>query len=324
MNYRTLGRTGLRVSELGYGAWGIGKTNWIGADDAESLQALHRAIEKGVNFIDTALLYGDGHSEELVGQVVREAKGTVHVSSKIPPKNMKLPAPRGVPADEAFPAGWVVERTERSLANLGLETIDVQQFHVWSDEWLGQGSWMEGVEQLRSQGKIRYFGVSINDHQPASAVSLVNSGAVDSVQVIYNVFDQSPQDELFPAVEVGNVGVVVRVPLDEGALTGRIGPETEFPKGDWRNRYFGGDRREQVRDHVQAIAKDLGVPVERLPEIALRFCLSHPAVSTVIPGMRSVRNVDANVKAVELGPLTSEELEVLRRHRWVRNFYQAP
>ncbi|MGP8206452.1 MAG: aldo/keto reductase [Acidimicrobiales bacterium] len=324
MNYRTLGRTGLRVSELGYGAWGIGKTNWIGADDAGSLQALHRAIEGGVNFIDTALLYGDGHSEQLVGRVVREAKGTVYVSSKVPPKNMKLPAPLGVPADDAFPADWVVECTERSLANLGLETIDVQQFHVWSDEWIGQGSWMDGVEQLRAQGKIRYFGISVNDHQPASAVSLVKSGAVDSVQVIYNVFDQSPADGLFPAVEVEDVGVIVRVPLDEGALTGRIGPETEFPPGDWRNRYFGGDRREQVRDHVQGIAKDLGVAVERLPEIALRFCLSHPAVSTVIPGMRSVGNVDANVKAVELGPLTSEELEVLRRHRWVRNFYQAP
>ncbi len=324
MKYRTLGRTGLQVSELGYGAWGIGKTAWLGADDGESRRALDRAIEQGVNFLDTALLYGDGHSEQLVGRAVREAKGTVHVASKIPPKNMKLPAPRGISPEEAFPADWVVECTERSLTNLGLETIDVQQFHVWQDEWLGQGSWMDGVEQLRAQGKIRYFGVSINDHQPGSAVALVNSGSVDSVQVIYNVFDQSPEDDLFPAVQAADVGVIVRVPLDEGALAGRVTPDTEFPDGDWRNRYFGGDRKEQVWDRVQAVTKDLGVPVERLPEIALRYCLSHPAVSTVIPGMRSVRNVDANVRAVALGPLSPEQLEILRRHRWVRNFYQAP
>jgi aryl-alcohol dehydrogenase-like predicted oxidoreductase len=217
-----------------------------------------------------------------------------------------------------------VECTERSLANLGLETIDVQQFHVWSDEWVGQGDWMDAIERLRSQGKIRYFGVSINDHQPASALALVNSGVVDSVQVIYNIFDQSPEDELFAAVGAEKVGVIVRVPFDEGALTGNINPKTEFPEGDWRNSYFGGDRKEQVWERVQAIIKDLGVPVDRLPEIALRYCLSHPAVSTVIPGMRSLRNVDANVRAAELGPLSAEEFEVLRHHRWVRNFYQAP
>ena len=242
----------------------------------------------------------------------------------MPPKNLKWPAPKGVPAGEAFPADWVVECTERSLANLGLETIDVQQFHVWSDEWVGQGDWMDAIELLRSQGKIRYFGVSINDHQPASALALVNSGVVDSVQVIYNIFDQSPEDELFAAVEAEEVGVIVRVPFDEGALTGNINPKTEFPVGDWRNSYFGGDRKEQVWERVQAVTEDLGVPVDRLPEIALRYCLSHPAVSTVIPGMRSLRNVDANIRAAELGPLSGEELEVLGRHRWVRNFYQAP
>ena len=164
MNYSRLGKTGLQVSKLGYGAWGIGKTMWLGADDDESLRSLHRAIDLGVNFIDTALGYGDGHSEKLVGKVVREAGGVVHVSSKVPPKNRKWPAPKGVPAGEAFPADWVVQCTERSLANLGLETIDVQQFHVWSDEWVGQGDWMDAIERLRSQGKIRYFGVSINDH----------------------------------------------------------------------------------------------------------------------------------------------------------------
>ncbi len=323
MNYRGLGKTGLQVSELGYGAWGIGKTMWLGADDDESLRSLHRAFDQGVNFVDTALGYGDGHSEQLIGRAVREATGIVYVSSKVPPKNLKWPAPRGVSASEAFPAEWVVECTEQSLANLGLETIDVQQFHVWSDEWVGQGDWMDAIEHLRLQGKIRYFGVSVNDHQPANALALVNSGFADTVQVIYNLFDQSPEDELFPAVLAKNVGVIVRVPFDEGALTGKINPETRFPEGDWRNRYFGGNRKEQIWERVQAITRDLGVAVDRLPEIALRFCLSQSATSTVIAGMRSLHNVDANVRAAELGPLSAEELEVLRRHRWVRNFYPA-
>jgi aryl-alcohol dehydrogenase-like predicted oxidoreductase len=324
MNYRTLGKTGLRVSELGYGAWGIGKSMWVGGDDDESLRSLRRAIEQGMNFIDTALVYGDGHSEELVGRVIREVGGVVYVSSKVPPKNLKWPACEGALAEEAFPADWIVECTERSLKNLGLETIDLQQFHAWSDEWVSQGDWMDAIDRLRSQGKIRYFGISVNDHEPANALALIKSTVVDTVQVIYNIFDQSPEDALFPAVRAEGIGVIVRVPFDEGGLTGRIDPETEFPEGDWRNSYFGGNRKEQVWKRVQAITKELGVPVERLPEMALRYCLSHPAVSTVIPGMRSLRNVGANIGAAELGPLSAEELEVLRHHRWVRNFYQAP
>jgi aryl-alcohol dehydrogenase-like predicted oxidoreductase len=321
MQYRKLGRTGLEVSVLGYGAWGIGKAGWVGADDDESLRALRRAIERGVNFIDTALGYGNGHSETLVGQVVREAQGTVYMSTKIPPKNSQWPARQGVPANEAFPGDWVVECTERSLANLGLETIDVQQFHVWSDEWLGQGDWAEAIDRLRSEGKIRYFGVSINDHQPSNGVKLVQSGLADTVQVIYNIFDQSPADELFPAVKAADVGVIVRVPFDEGGLTGKVTPDTRFPDGDFRNNYFSGDRKDQVWERVQAMAKDLDIPVQRLPEIALRFCLSHPAVSTVIAGMRSTANVDANAEAVDLGALSLEELEILAHHRWPRNYY---
>jgi aryl-alcohol dehydrogenase-like predicted oxidoreductase len=321
MKYRKLGRTGLEVSELGYGAWGISKVAWIGADDDESLRALDDAIEHGVNFIDTALGYGNGHSEMLVGRAVRQAEGSVLVASKIPPKNSQWPDRAGVPAQEAYPADWVVECTERSLANLGLETIDVQQFHVWSDEWVGKGDWAEAIERLRAEGKIRYFGISINDHQAANAVKLVGSGLVDTVQVIYNIFDQSPADQLFAAVQAANVGVIVRVPFDEGGLTGKVTPETEFPTEDFRNNYFGGDRKEQVWERVQAIAKDLGVPVQKLPEIALRFCISNPAVSTVIPGMRSRANVDANIQSIDLGPLSAQELEILAHHRWERNFY---
>jgi aryl-alcohol dehydrogenase-like predicted oxidoreductase len=322
MIYRRLGDTDLEISVLGYGAWGIGGSMWIGADDDESLTALRRAVELGVNLIDTAAGYGNGHSERLVGRVVREAAETVHVSTKIPPKNGRWPAPAGVHADDAFPADWVVGQTEQSLERLGLETIDVQQFHVWSDEWVGQGGWLDAIRDLKQAGKIRAFGISINDHQPANAVKLVESGDVDTVQVIYNVFDQSPEDELFPAVESADVGVIARVPFDEGSLTGRIRPDTEFPDGDFRNRYFGGDRKQQVWERAQAVATDLQVPVEELPEIALRFCITHPAVSTAIPGMRTVRNVERNVAAVERAPLSGEQLAALRPHRWLRSFYE--
>jgi aryl-alcohol dehydrogenase-like predicted oxidoreductase len=321
VRYRRLGRTGLEVSELGYGAWGIGQTMWIGADDDESLRALRRGIELGVAFVDTALGYGNGHSERLVGEVVRGSAETVHVATKVPPKNGEWPARARVRAEEAFPGDWIVECTERSLGNLGLETIDVQQFHVWSDEWVGQGDWLEAVERLKADGRIRFFGVSINDHQPANALRLIESGVVDTVQVIHNVFDQSPEDELFPAAEAAGVGVIVRVPFDEGALTGRIRPDSEFPEGDFRNAYFAGDRKREVWERANAIADDLGVPVDELAEPALRYCLSHPAVSTVIAGMRSTRNVERNAAAVEKGPLPPEQVEMLHGHRWVRSFY---
>jgi aryl-alcohol dehydrogenase-like predicted oxidoreductase len=321
MRYRALGDTGLDVSELGYGAWGIGKSLWVGAEDDESLRALHRAIELGVNFIDTALAYGNGHSEQLVGQVVREVPQTIYVATKVPPKNGTWPARAGTPVDEVFPGSWIEHCTEESLQNLGLDALDVQQLHVWSDEWVQQGDWLETIERLKEQGKIRFFGVSINDHEPENALRLIDTGVVDTVQVIYNVFDQSPATELFPAVSAAAVGVIVRVPFDEGGLTGKIRPDTEFPPGDFRNDYFAGGRKEEVWERVRNITNELDVPIERLPELALRFCLSAPAVSTVIAGMRSVRNVEANAAAVDAGPLSDGELDVLSRHAWDRSFY---
>ncbi|WP_223066927.1 aldo/keto reductase [Paenibacillus caui] len=321
MNYRTLGRTGLKVSEIGYGAWGIGKTAWIGADDDESLKALNRSIDLGLNFIDTALVYGDGHSEKLVGQVVRERTKDIVVASKIPPKNRQWPARAGVLADEAFTAEYVISSTEQSLRNLGLETIDVQQFHVWSDEWIGQGDWLDGVQKLKEQGKIRFFGVSINDYQPSNAIKLIETGVVDTVQVIYNIFEQSPEDELLSACEKHNIGVIVRVALDEGGLTGTITPDTVFSEGDFRNSYFRGDRKQQVYDRVLQITKDLGISADEMAETALRYVLSHPAVSTVIPGMRSVRNVERNVKVGDGRGLPNDQLVKLKPHRWIRNFY---
>ena len=237
---------------------------WLGAEDDESLRALNRAIDLGLTLIDTALGYGNGHSEQLVGQVVRERPEEIVVATKIPPKNMTWPAPDGIDPDEAFPADHVRKCTERSLSNLGLDTIDVQQFHVWSDEWVGRGSWLEAIEELKAEGKIRAFGVSINDHQPSNALKLIESGAVDTVQVIYNVFDQSPEDELLDACAEHGIGVLARVPFDEGSLTGTIGPDTEFPEGDFRNRYFRDDRRQQVDERVRAILDELGIEREEL------------------------------------------------------------
>jgi aryl-alcohol dehydrogenase-like predicted oxidoreductase len=245
----------------------------------------------------------------------------VRVATKVPPRNGEWPARRGVPVGKAFPGEWISRCTEQSLRNLGLDVIDVQQLHVWSDDWVGEGDWFEAVEELKRAGKIRAFGVSINDHEPENATRLIEHDVVDTVQVIYNVFDQSPEQELFPAVREADVGVIVRVPFDEGALTGKVTPETTFPPGDFRNEYFGGDRKREVWERVNSIAADLRIGLERLPEIALRFCLSHPAVSTVIPGMRSTRNVEANAAAVEAGPLDERELELLRAHAWVRSFY---
>ena len=322
MNQRKLGRTGLEVSEVGYGAWGIGGSMWLGAEDDESRRALNRAIDLGLTLIDTAAAYGNGHSEELVGEVVRARDERIVVATKIPPKNGRWPAPDGVDPDDAFPAAHIRELTERSLGHLGLDVIDLQQFHVWSDEWVGRGSWLEGIEALKAEGKIRAFGVSINDHQPANALKLIESGAVDSVQVIYNAFDQSPEDELLDACAEHGVGVLARVPFDEGALTGTVGPGTEFPEGDFRNRYFRDDRRQQVADHVQAILDDLAIERAQLPEVALRYVLSHPAVSAAIPGMRTVRNVERNAAVGDGRGLPDEQVAALKRHRWDRNFYR--
>ena len=321
MRYRRLGRTGLEVSELGYGAWGIGGSQWLGAQDDESLKALHTAIDEGLNFIDTALAYGKGHSEQLVGQVVRERSETVYVATKVPPKNQRWPAPDDARADDAFPGEWVRRCTERSLQNLALDRIDVQQLHVWNDRWVGQGDWLEAVQALKDEGKIGAFGVSINDHQPANALALISTGVVDSVQVIFNVFDQSPEDALLEACREHDVGVIVRVPFDEGALTGTVTPDTEFPEGDFREHYFRDGRRQEVFDRTEAIVSDLGVQRGELAEIALRYVLSHDAVSTVIPGMRSVRNVQRNLAAAGRGPLEPAQLEALKAHRWERNFY---
>jgi len=322
MEYRTLGRTGLKVSEIGFGAWGIGKTWWGPADDRESLRALTRAMERGINFFDTAYVYGDGHSERLIGKAVRDWKFPIHIATKIPPKNKRWPALVNTPIREAFPSDWIIKCTERSLKNLHVECVDLQQFHVWDDSWTHTPDWQEGINKLKKDGKIRFFGISINDYQPENALELVRSGLVDSVQVIYNLFEQAPADDLFPACQEYKVGVIVRVPFDEGSLTGTFHPNMTFHEEDFRRDYFGGNRLKEVCNRIQDFKFLVRGDIQNLAQGALKFCLTHPAVTTVIPGMRKVSHVDENAAVSNWNLLTQKEMSRLRPLAWRRDFYQ--
>lgn len=322
MHYRKLGRTNFEVSEIGYGAWGIGGSQWLGGDDDESLRALRRAIELGLNFIDTALAYGEGHSERLVGQVARAAGRRMFIATKVPPKNLLWPARPGIGIQQVFPYEYIIQCTEQSLRNLRTDAVDVQQLHVWNPEWIEQEDWRRAFEDLKKSGKARAVGISINDHEPDSALEIVRTGLIDTVQVIYNIFDQTPARNLFPLTQELNVGVLARVPLDEGGLTGTITESTAFEPGDFRSSYFRGGRKKQVMEHVNALVRDVEPMDGSLAELALRFCLSHPAVSTVIPGMRRVRNAEQNAAVSDKGSLDATVLGVLARHAWDRNFYR--
>lgn len=322
MHYRKLGTTEAEVSEIGFGAWGIGGKQWKGGQDDESMRALKRSFELGVNFVDTALAYGEGHSEQLVGRAVSSGFRNVYVATKIPPKNGIWPASASTPISEVFPYDYIVRCTEQSLKNLAVEQIYLQQFHVWTDSWVNTEEWRRAIEDLRRSGKVRYFGISISEHDPDSALEAVKTGMIMAVQVIYNIFDQTAEKNLFPLCQKLKVGVLARVPLDEGGLTGSITENTEFEPGEFRASYFRGDRKHQVVEHVEALKRDLaGVP-GTLPEIALQFCLSHRAVTTVIPGMRRVATVESSCRAASAGMLDEKTLAILKQHQWNRNFYE--
>jgi aryl-alcohol dehydrogenase-like predicted oxidoreductase len=320
MRYRSLGRTGLKVSEIGYGAWGIGKTLWIGAEDEESLRSLRAAREAGVNFYDTALVYGDGHSERLIAQCFGQAQDVI-IASKVPPKDYVWAQEPGAHLDGVFPRKYVLECLDQTLKNLGRQSVDVYQFHTWLDDWASQDEWQGTVREMKSSGKAKFVGISVQSHEPANVLKALDTGLINSVQVIYNIFDQSPEDELFPYCQKKGIGVIARVPFDEGSLAGKVTPDTKFPKGDFRNSYFAGGRKREAWLRVLAIVNDLGITMKEMPEIALRFCLSHPAVSTVIPGMRNAKHVAANTTASDAGPLPEATLCKLRAHRWVRNYW---
>jgi aryl-alcohol dehydrogenase-like predicted oxidoreductase len=316
MRNRKFGRTGWQVGEVGYGMWGIGE--WSGSDDSESLASLDLAVARGVNFFDTAQAYGDGHSEQLLAKLLAEHRGTeILGATKVPPKNRQWPSRRGVPLAEVFPRDYVREYVDISRANLGVESIDLLQLHVWEDDWLAGGDLERTVEEFKREGSIRAFGISLNRWEPWNGVKAVRSGLVDSVQVIYNVFDQAPEDELFPACRENEVAVIARVPFDEGSLTGTVTRASKWPAEDWRATYFVPENLEASVAHVEALQPVVPAGMT-MPEMALRFILSNPDVTAVIPGMRKPRNVESNVAASGAGPLPADLLAELRKHRWDR------
>lgn len=316
MQTRVFGRTGWRVSRLGYGMWGM--AGWSGADDDESLASLQLAVDHGVTFFDTAWGYGEGHSERLLGRIVRSNRDArLFAATKIPPKHRQWPSRRGDALDDVFPADHIREYTHRSLENVGFTCIDLMQFHVWEDDWADDERWQRAIDDLKREGLIRAVGISVNRWEPWNGIRTLRTGQIDAVQVIYNVFDQSPEDELFPLCRELNVGVIARVPFDEGSLTGTLTKESSWPSGDFRNLYFVPENLGPTVDRVEKLKAAVPRGMT-LPELALRFILSNDDVDVVIPGMRRAEHVLANVKASESGRLSAELLGKLREHRWDR------
>jgi aryl-alcohol dehydrogenase-like predicted oxidoreductase len=315
MHKRTFGRLGWQVTEVGYGMWGMG--GWTGSDDELSLAALDRAVDLGCNFFDTAWVYGNGRSEKLMGETLRRHRGReLNVATKVPPKNMVWPGKASTRAADAFPADHIREYTEKSLENLGVDKVHLQQLHVWSDAWADDDGWRRAAEDLKRERLIEGFGISVNRWEPSNVLRALETGLVDSVQVVYNLFDQAPEDDLFPACQRLNVAVIARVPFDEGGLTGTLTRQSSWPEGDFRNMYFK-DKLHETVDRVERLQPVIPAGMD-LPELGLRFILSHPAVSTVIPGMRKARHVERNLAAGDGRGLERPVVAALRPHRWDR------
>jgi aryl-alcohol dehydrogenase-like predicted oxidoreductase len=316
MRYRTFGRTSWQVSEIGYGMWGM--AGWTGSDDEESLRSLQLAVDLGCNFFDTAWAYGDGRSERLLGQIVRaNPKKKLYTATKIPPKNRQWPTDRGDRIEDVFPPDYIRDYAERSLKNLGLPSVDLLQFHVWEDAWAKDERWQRAMEQLKRDGLVQAIGVSINRWEPWNALDTLRTGLVDAVQVIYNVFDQAPEDELFPLCRQLDVAVIARVPFDEGSLTGTLTKDSRWPAGDYRSVYFGPENLDPTVERIDALRSMVPTGMT-LPDAALRFILANPDVDVVIPGMRKPTHVRANLAASDAPLLADTLLGQLRRHRWDR------
>ena len=322
MRYREFGKTGLKVSEIGFGGWGIGGAWWSGANDEESLRSVKQALDLGVNFLDTAPNYGDGRSEQIIGQALQGRAGRAVVATKVNPKNMKWPAAPGTPLSEVFPADWIISSTEKSLKNLGVEQIDIQLLHVWLDEWAGLDEWKNACLKLKGQGKVRAFGLSLNyPLKPDYGAKAIATGLIDCCEVVYNIYERAPEEGLFPLALKQKVGIIVKSPLDEGALTGKITPASVFPQGSFLDFYFQGDRKQEVYRRAQALEFLLHDGCETLSEAALRFCLSHQAVSTIIVGMRKPEHARENVQASDKGPLPAADLARLKDHAWPHDYW---
>lgn len=316
MRYRKLGRTGCEIGDIAHGLWGMG--GWSGSEDRQSLDALQLAVDLGCNFFDSAWAYGEGKSDSLLGQTISKNPGKrLYAASKSPPKNQRWPALPKYKYHDVFPPDHVFKYADLIRKNLGTDSIDLLQFHVWSDTWSDEPDFRGTVEKLKKDGIIRFFGLSLNRWEPENGIKAMRTGLVDSVQVIYSIFDQAPEDALFPACQEFDVGVIVRVALDEGSLGGKMTRETKFPEDDWRSRYFNPKNLANTLDRVDKIKQILPEGMS-LPEMALRFVLSHPAVSTTIVGMRRLEHVRENIALSDKGPLSRELLQELKHHRWDR------
>ena len=316
MKYRKFGRTNWQLSEIGYGMWGMG--GWTESDDILSAKSLDLAVERGVNFFDTAWGYGEGHSEKLLGQLVKRHPGKkIYTASKIPPKNFQWPAQPEYTLTESYPPAHIFEYTDKTLKNLGLEQIDLMQFHTWDDGWTDKEEWQRAVEDLKKSGKIAAMGISVNRWEPENGIAALKTGLLDAVQVIYNIFDQAPEDVLFPLCEKLDIGVIARVPFDEGTLTGTLSKDTTFPEGDWRGTYFVPENLIPSVERADAL-RPLIPEGMTMAEMALRFITMNKTVGTIIPGMRKERNVRANTAVSDGKGISKELLNELRKHRWDR------
>lgn len=316
MQYRKFGRTNWNVSEIGYGMWGL--AGWTGSDAGEVMKSLERSVELGCNFYDTAWGYGAGKSEEILGQLLKRHSGKrLYAATKIPPKNFKWPSKSTYRLEECFPGNHIIEYTEKSLKNLNTDCIDLQQFHVWEDGWADRDDWKKAIEKLKKEGKIKFIGISVNRWEPDNVLNTLKTGLIDAVQVIYNIFDQAPEDNLFPICRKLDIGVIARVPFDEGSLTGMLTKSTVFPKDDWRSTYFVPENLNSSVDHADAL-KPLIPSGMTMPEMALRFILGNDDVHTIIPGMRKVNHVESNIATSDGQKLEKSLMEKLKGHRWDR------
>ena len=322
MRTRRFGRTGWQVAEIGYGMWGMG--GWTGSDDAESLRSLDRAIELGCNFFDTAWVYGNGRSEKLLGAALKShPNAKLVVATKIPPKNLRWPARDSYAVEDTYPPDHIRAFTEKSLENLGVDVIDLQQFHVWSDTWADDDGWKRAVDDLRTSGLVRAVGISINRWEPANVLRALETDLIDCVQVVYNIFDQAPEDVLFSYCQAHDIAVIARVPFDEGSLTGTLTKESRWPEGDFRNLYFTADTLPETLERIERLQQIVPSGMD-LPELALRFILANPTVSTVIPGMRRPAHVERNLAVSDGEPLPPRLMDALRAHRWDRDSTVSP
>jgi aryl-alcohol dehydrogenase-like predicted oxidoreductase len=316
MQYRRFGRLGWDVSEIGYGMWGL--AGWTDTDVAEVELALDRSVELGCNFFDTAWAYGDGRSEAILGRLLARHPGRrLYTATKVPPKNRIWPSRRVMKVEDVFPQSYIKEYAKRSLENLSIARIDLLQFHVWEDEWANDDGWRRAVDDLQREGLIEGVGLSVNRWEPENALATLETGMIDAVQVIYNIFDQSPEDALLPLCDRMDLAVIARVPFDEGTLTGALTFDSKWPDGDWRNTYFVPANLRASVDRAETI-RPLVPEGMTMPELALRFILAEPRVATIIPGMRRVAHVESNCRTSDGEALDADLRRALRSHRWDR------